>query len=150
MTSILFPGEVFVALSPMPSAVEGRRTRHFTHVPERPLHAYRESLDRFGICICWQCCRRMPSVAWHGDNNARALLGANAHTETWRDLSGHAGDAWANWLCIWCDLQPEPEESAAALLALAALSWETVRREPATAQTILHTRDVLLDYLERS
>lgn len=62
-------------------------------------------------------------------------------TDVWRTPAYELGARWADLLCGWADLTADPDESAAALLVVVALSepgkfaretdpqaWHTVRR----------------------
>ncbi len=132
---------------PRRSPLDTPRLKFHAHRPVVPDHAYRESLDRFGICVCWVCQRRGFSVAWGHD---MALIEGN-HTKEWQELSWHVGDPWASWMCTWCDIQDEPVGTLAALLTIASLHWSKFKDADVTTRALsMHTRDLLLNFIERS
>jgi hypothetical protein len=44
-----------------------------------------------------------------------------ARADAYRDLARELGDGWAELLCAWADLRPDPAEAVAALLSVLAL-----------------------------
>lgn len=118
-----------------------------SHVRVPPFPDYPLSLDRFGLCVCWACARKTPSVAWHPD---QPMLAA-AHTDDWRTLSWYVGDTWADWFCSWCDRQADPKEAVTALITVANLRWqEHLRGVVVTSNNGHAVRDALVAFVEQS
>lgn len=120
-----------------------------------------DTFESFGLCTCVHCKQKQRansvSVGWETHRQPLKDMATGAtffpatHSETWRSLSWHGGDEFADWICMWCDDQPNPREWADAIVAVCDLHWEALRargaeRTPGSP----HTRTKVYAFIIRS